>query len=318
MISGLSGSHSTQYAQYAAMAKQIDTDDDGQVTKSEFVDGAPKGVSADAAANLFDLLDTQKKGSIQESDLANAFGQLSDATKYLLIQQQQSGQQMRDPKQHMADMFAKLDTDSDGTLSRDEFVAGRPEGVSQDDAGKLFDEISSAAGAKEGDGLSQAQFAQGVEAHRPGGGPGGKPGGGPEQAFDELDTNKDGVVSLEEFLAGKPENVSDDDAKVLFDKLTNGDSQTGLTKEQFVSGMEEQRPPAQAEAAKSDGKTDEMLKQLLEMLQSEDKSATGSANSASATSRSSLEQFLQAMKAYQTASQQAYAATIVSTVQAAA
>lgn len=317
MISGLSGSHSAQYAQYAAMAKQIDTDQDGQVSKTEFVDGAPQGVSADAAANLFDMLDTKKTGSIQESDLASAFSQLSDATRSLLIQQQQAGQQ-GNPTQHIADMFAKLDTDSDGTLSRDEFVAGRPEGISEEDAGKLFDDLSSAAGVEDGEGLTQAQFAQGIEANRPqGGGRGGKSGGNSEEAFDELDTNKDGIVSLDEFLAGKPENVSEEDAKSLFDKLTDGDSESGLTKDQFVSGIAEQGPPPKTEEAKADDQS-EMLKQLLAMLQSEDKSARGSANGSSATSMSSLEQFVQAMKAYQSASQQAYAASIVSTVQAAA
>ena len=86
-----------------------------------------------------------------------------------------------------SDMFAKLDTDSDGKLTQTEFDAGKPEG--------------SAQGAK-GPG--------GPGGPPPGGGPGGPggPGGAGKsestanKTYDKLDTNQDGTVSELERLVG--------------------------------------------------------------------------------------------------------------------
>src|SRR4051812_17390145 len=86
MISGL-GSPAT-YTQHAALAKKLDVDANGSVSKSEFIDGAPQGVTAEAAGNLFDLFDTQQTGQIKDGDLANAFTQFANATRNALIQQQ--------------------------------------------------------------------------------------------------------------------------------------------------------------------------------------------------------------------------------------
>lgn len=51
----------------------LDADKDGKVNKDEFVSGLEsKGVSADDATNQFDAIDTQKSGSITQSDLETA------------------------------------------------------------------------------------------------------------------------------------------------------------------------------------------------------------------------------------------------------
>jgi len=52
---------------------EMDTDQDGKVNKNEFVSGLEsKGVSADDATKQFDAIDTQKSGSITQSDLETA------------------------------------------------------------------------------------------------------------------------------------------------------------------------------------------------------------------------------------------------------
>jgi Ca2+-binding EF-hand superfamily protein len=51
----------------------LDADKDGKLSKTEFVSGLQsKGVSADDAAKQFDAIDTQKTGSITQSDLETA------------------------------------------------------------------------------------------------------------------------------------------------------------------------------------------------------------------------------------------------------
>jgi len=51
----------------------LDADKDGKVNKDEFVSGLEsKGVSADDATKQFDAIDTQKSGSITQSDLETA------------------------------------------------------------------------------------------------------------------------------------------------------------------------------------------------------------------------------------------------------
>jgi Ca2+-binding EF-hand superfamily protein len=81
-ISGISSS-STQATTFdpakgaARFASRVfgdmDTDKDGKVNKDEFVSGLEsKGVSADDATKQFDAIDTQKTGSITQSDLETA------------------------------------------------------------------------------------------------------------------------------------------------------------------------------------------------------------------------------------------------------
>ena len=76
----------------------------------------------------------------------------------------------------------------------------------------------------------------------PPGGPGpGGPGGGrpsPEEIFKKLDTNNDGVISLDEFKAGPRAQKEPDKAEAAFKKMDK-DGDGKLTLEEFKAG----RPP---------------------------------------------------------------------------
>ncbi len=224
---------SANQAQYRSLFARIDGNGDGKVTRDEFVSGAPSGVGGDVAGTLFDTLDQQKAGALSESDLASAFQQLSIVAQSLLIQLQSgnfgSTAGSANGGGPGSELFSKLDANGDGTVTRDEFVAGKPDNVSEDQAGKLYDSI---AGANT-DGLTQQQLIDGLQSQRPG------PGHhrDPSELFSSLDGNNDGTLTRDEFVAGRPQNVSADQAGTLFDQLA-GDNTDGLTQDQFVSAVQ--------------------------------------------------------------------------------
>ncbi len=130
-------------------------------------------------------------------------------------------------------MLADLDTDGDGLISKAEFVAGRPSDVTEDQAGTLFDSFDSeSAGSLSVDSLTEAMSAQ--QSDRADGPP--PPSADDDQSaslLSDLDTNGDGLVSLEEFMAGKPDDVTESQASQLFALLDS--SGTGSLSVQSAS-----------------------------------------------------------------------------------
>jgi hypothetical protein len=88
---GSSSPYLATSAQYTALFQSIDTNKDGQVSKAEFVAGAPQGVDGDSAGSLFDILDSGKQGAIDDGELASSFQTLASATESMLIDIQGGG-----------------------------------------------------------------------------------------------------------------------------------------------------------------------------------------------------------------------------------
>jgi Ca2+-binding EF-hand superfamily protein len=134
-----------------------------------------------------------------------------------------------------ADMdVAQLDSDGDGYVSKAEFVAARPSDVSEDEAGTLFNSFDSeGSGSLSVDALTEAMSAQRSE----------RPEGPPPSADDDddqfasllsdLDTDGDGLVTLDEFMAGESDDVTESQASQLFSLLDA--SGTGLLSAQSTS-----------------------------------------------------------------------------------
>jgi Ca2+-binding EF-hand superfamily protein len=227
-----------------SMFKKLDVNSDGKVDRSEFVSAKPDSVSEDAAGSLFDRLDTEKSGSLTQTSFASGFEKMASSTRGALLHAQAQGAGSKGPDQ---DQLGKLDTDGDGTISRDEFIAGRPDEVSEDQAGSLFDSVDT---EKSGS-LSSQALAEGMKARRPHGPPpgGGDPGQGQgheEQSslstmLSKLDTDGDGKVSRAEFLAGKPEEVSSEQAGSLYDQFDT-ETSGSVSISDLAGAMASQRP----------------------------------------------------------------------------
>lgn len=290
MTSGIGGLGSSSSAQFERMFTKIDTNGDGTVSKDEFVAGAPDDVSADKAASLYDKLDSEGTGALSQSDLASAFQQMAASMQAGMIQVQ-SDSSGGDEQPDAADLFEKLDSDGDGTVSREEFVAGRPDDVSEEQASGLFDKLF----GEDTDSVDSETFVAGMQP--PAGGGGGGGGSQSSEVFDALDTNQDGVVSLEEFLAGRPDDVSEEEATALFENLAGEDADS-ITAEQFAQGMQGPPPPAEA-GSESDASTttltedeQELVDKLIAALQQNDTSSADDATN------SALQQLISAIEAY--------------------
>lgn len=166
-----------------------------------------------------------------------------------------------------ADISA-MDTDGDGMITQEEFLAARPDDVTEDMAASLWDSFDTeGAGSLSVDALETAMAS-------------GRPGGPPPMAAAEedsstsaisaLDTNGDGVISEAEFLAGHPEEVSDEMAQKLWDSIDP--EETGSLK---ISEVEEALDANRQAAATGSSPTTSISS--LEMLMSAVRSYQSSA-----------------------------------------
>jgi len=160
--------------------------------------------------------------------------------------------------------FDKLDTDANGALDEDELLAGKPKTMTKDQVSKLYDTLDTsksggvtmdefAAGTQSGPGMGLlAQLSSDaldvlIQLQQQGGvttGGGGSSGrdSASDAAYDTLDTNKDGVVSEEEFLAAHPETVSNEEAKKLFETMDT-DKDGSIDQDQFKQITDATTPP---------------------------------------------------------------------------
>jgi len=245
-MSSISSVLSSSQSMRPNMFSRIDANADGKVTKDEFVSGRPGKVSESKAAELFAKIDTEGAGSVTEEQLLQGMaanrpsgdsgslgGNLSGETLAAILQLLQeatsdSGAQTSSTGVSDArafggfpspsELFSMMDTDSNGSVSKEEFLAAKPDHVSEDQASALFDSIDT-----EGTGsITSEQFANSMPAggpgHMAGAGapppppPGGGSGGDSEETYDALDTNQDGKVSIDELMAAMSDDAEESDS----------------------------------------------------------------------------------------------------------
>jgi len=291
MTSGIGGLGSFSSARFEKMYSRTDTNADGVVTRDEFIAGVPDDVGADKAGSLFDKLDSESSGALSQSDLATAFQQMSASMQADMMEVQAGNMSGGGKRPDASELFAKLDTDDDGSITRDEFLAGRPDDVSEDQASTFFNKIA----GENTDSIDQQSFVAAMQKPAGGGGRGDQGGGQSDETFDALDTNEDGVVSLEEFLAGRPDNVSEDQATTLFESLAGEDAES-ITADQFAAGMQGP-PPPELDMTSMSLDDQDLVEKLLTSLEQ------GTSTTSTDTRNPALQQLISAIGAY-TKSQQ--------------
>lgn len=217
------------------MFKKLDADGDGQLTKAEFVDGRPSDVSEAQASKLFDSIDSEGTGYLTESTFAQAappangadgLSRLDSETMQTLLSALGAGeseQSATSPEDRLSELFAKLDTDGDGNVTKEEFVAGRPDDVSEEQAASLFDKIDSESTGS----VDEEGFVSGMMAQGPMGPPPPPPmASGSDSDEDDDDTTTSSVTSTSDILeqmlkdleTARSENV---DTNAILQQLVN-------------------------------------------------------------------------------------------------
>lgn len=299
-IASSSSSNSPYSGVLSKLYNGLDSNGDGSLSEGEFSDATSSFMSADQAANVFSMMNTSGSGSVSEVEFDNyvtggsaVSGSSAQAMSYVSammldrqMPQTSGGGSQGNPdgaQNSASNLFASMDTDGDGKVSEAEFLAAKPNGVTDDQAKALYSSIDTsgkgaitedqfAAGMKSND-AAQGSKVHGGHHHHHGG------GGGAEAAagiFKQMDTDSSGSVTEAEFLALKPDDVSDAQAKALFGSIDTSGSGS-ITEDQFAnflsqgagagSTAQSAASPTGSNASTSNGTQDDVLSQLMDLIQ---------------------------------------------------
>lgn len=160
------------------LAGEIDTNGDGSISATEFVSNRPKDVSQDQAEALWKRLDASGVGSLAQSEFISAMesqkspkeppssvditfdtaessaspaddsAATDNLMKALMAALEQyataTGKNFsttEDNGPSLSDLFSKINTNGDGSISKDEFISNRPEEMSEDQATQMWAQL---------------------------------------------------------------------------------------------------------------------------------------------------------------------------------
>lgn len=206
------------------MFNKTDANGDSSLSKDELLaalEDAPKGKDGEDASamaeKMFADMDTDQDGTISQSEYSSFQPKFDSSTASTLL----SAQEGPPERPSAEDMMAETDADGDGVISKDELATVLQQHAQNGQGGPSVDEMFSDMDS-DGDGSVSMEELTAFADKAPSGPPpgGAAPTGGAqaaggtsstseeddEESYDPLDTNKDGVVSLSERMAASEEN----------------------------------------------------------------------------------------------------------------
>lgn len=235
----------------------IDSNSDGSIDKSELAASLEASGSNANVDDVLDTLDTDKDGTVSQSELASAIQQqIEDFESKLAEEMSNRLNKMANDifdtidsnsdgsvdKSELAasieasgssanvdDVFDTLDADKDGTVSQSEIASALQQQfedfnnqvaqeMSATSATQTTDDLFASIDTNSDGSIDKSELA--VAVNGGGGGGGGGTAGVEEEEYDELDTNKDGIVSQSEKEAAEPVK-KEEYASSLADALSN-------------------------------------------------------------------------------------------------
>lgn len=154
----MSGVSSIGSSMTAASYSPLDKNQDGVVDAQELEEAAQSGL---LSASMLNDEDSNSSSDPSATDVFS--GNLASMLLQMQQNSQSSGSTSPDGssgESPMDQLFASLDTDKDGRVSQDEFVAGRPKDMSESDAENLFKSLDTQNAGS----LTKDQFAEGLDA----------------------------------------------------------------------------------------------------------------------------------------------------------
>jgi Ca2+-binding EF-hand superfamily protein len=155
-ISSVGSSTSTS----AAYISPLDTNGDGVVSAAELQAAAQSGL---LSASILGDEDDNSDPSATDKFSGNLAGMLLQMQESSASQSGSSSADGTAAQSPIDQLFASMDTNGDGKVTSDEFVAGRPKDMSADDAAALFKSLDTQSSGS----LDKDQFAEGLNVLSP-------------------------------------------------------------------------------------------------------------------------------------------------------
>ena len=136
--------------QIRAMLQRIDAQKVSEISKIDSKKGQAEELQAKQTS-----LHVAGVGEIEPTDFTNAFQQLSTVLQSALVSlQEDGGAALAPPPPSPEDLFAKVDEDADGVVTKDEFINNQPEDVTSEEAEARW----TALAGEDGESLTKEQF----------------------------------------------------------------------------------------------------------------------------------------------------------------
>jgi len=159
-----------------------------------------------------------------------------------------------------AEMFSKMDTDGDGSLSEAEFVAARPEDVTEEMASTLYSSLDSDSSGAVTETEYETVLANNASPPPP---PSATSTSNTTETYEEIDTNQDGIVSATELAAAMGSTSSSSNTSA---SSSSDESETFDTLDTNQNGVVS---AAELASARPDDVTEEMARNLFNSLDSD-------------------------------------------------